>query len=137
LSAEDRKVVLVAAQEGRANAIALMAELGLDLEVVGENGERPLHWAAWYGWLETTEVLIGRGVKLDVCDSRFSAPPIGWCAHGSQFCANAAGKYGEVMTRLIAAGAPVPAGTNGSSEIMAVLKQHGLDKECGPRTSEE
>jgi hypothetical protein len=36
------------------------------------------------------------------------------------------------MTRLIAAGAPVPAGTNGSSEIMAVLKQHGLDKACGP-----
>lgn len=132
LSAEDRKVVLVAAQEGRASAIALMAELGFDLEVLGENGERPVHWATWHGWLEATEVLIGRGVKLDVCDSRFGAPPSGWCAHGSQFCANPAGKYGEVMTRLIAAGAPVPASTNGSSEIMAVLKQYGLEKGCGP-----
>jgi hypothetical protein len=35
------------------------------------------------------------------------------------------------MTRLIAAGALIPAGTNGSPEITAVLKQHGLDKACG------
>jgi ankyrin repeat protein len=134
LLAEERKVVLAAAQEGRASAIALMAELGFDLEVVGENGEHPLHWAAWHGWVEATEVLIERGVELNVCDSRFGAPPTGWCAHGSQFCANADGNYGEVMARLIAAGARVPNGTNGTSEIMAVLKQHGLDKPSGPHS---
>jgi ankyrin repeat protein len=126
LSPEDRKIVLAAAREGRAAAIGLMSELGFDLEIKGADGERPLHWAAWHGWADTVHELIVRGVELSECDSRFCAQPSGWCAHGSQFCGNAAGEYGKVMELLIAAGAQVAPDTNGSPEIMVVLKKHGI-----------
>ena len=128
LTAEDRKLVLTAAREGRAAAVSLMGELGFDLEVEGEDGERALHWAAWHGWAETVRSLVARRVELNRCDRRYGAPPSGWCAHGSQFCGNPAGEHGKALESLIAAGAFVPPDTGGSAEVMVVLKKHGLGR---------
>ena len=126
LSMKDRLIVILAAREGRAAALALMGELGFDLNISTNAGERPLHWAAWHGWADAVKTLIARGVELNARDKRFDAPPVGWCAHGSQFCANPKGEYGVVMQRLIDAGATVPKNTNGSAEVMAALKARGL-----------
>ncbi len=127
-SEEDRKMPLVAAREGRASALRALAEVGLSLDVSGESGERPLHWAAWHGWREAVAVLIERGVKLGECDRRFGAAPSGWCAHGSVFCANPKGEYAAVLEALIAAGAFVAPDTNGSAEVMSVLRRHGIGR---------
>lgn len=127
-SDEDRKMPLVAAREGRAAALRTLAEMGMSLEVSAESGERPLHWAAWHGWRQATAVLIEHQVALSECDRRFGAPPSGWCAHGSVFCANPKGEYAAVMEMLIAAGAFVAPETSGSAEVMAVLRRHGIGR---------
>ncbi len=125
LGAHDRLIALMAAREGRAEALGAIAEAGLGVDVSGEWGERPLHWAAWYGWAEAVRVLIARGVELSGCDRRFGAPPSGWCAHGSENCANPKGEYGRVMEMLIDAGAFVAPKTIGSDAVMAVLRRRG------------
>lgn len=119
---DDRALVHAAAQTGRASALRVMGHYGFDLGATDAEGATPLHVAAWHGWKEATAALIALGVPLDRCDGRFGAPPIGWCAHGSQFYRNPAGDYAAVAEALIAAGAPVPKGTQGGGEVMAVLR---------------
>ncbi len=126
LGAHDRLIALMAAREGRAEALKVIPEIGLGVDVSGEWGERPLHWAAWYGWAEAVKVLVEKGVELNVCDRRFGAPPSGWCAHGSENCGNPKGEYARVMEMLIDAGALVAPDTNGAPEVMAVLRRRGI-----------
>lgn len=128
LGAHDRLIALMAAREGRAEALKAIAEVGLGVDVSGEWGERPLHWAAWYGWADAVKVLLEKEVELDVCDRRFGAPPSGWCAHGSENCGNPKGEYARVMEMLIDAGAQVAPDTNGSPEVMGVLRRRGVVK---------
>lgn len=126
LSEDDGRIALIAAREGRAAALEVMGDVGMNLDVSGAEGERPLHWAAWHGWAESVRRLIERGVELSVCDRRFGAPPSGWCAHGSEACRNVKGEYARVMEMLIAARAFVAPDTEGSPEVMAVLRRHGV-----------
>jgi ankyrin repeat protein len=105
-----------------------MARVGFDLNLTDEDGATPLHWAAWHGQADAVRVLLTHGVKKDVNDRRFGAPPIGWCAHGSVYCRNEAGRYGEIAEALIQAGVVVPPGTEGSPEVNVVLKKHGITR---------
>ena len=59
-------LVADAAGAGRLEAVALMADLGFDLEE-GDFGA-PLHMAAVHGRLEMCELLVGRGVDVSVTD---------------------------------------------------------------------
>lgn len=125
LTPDDQRVVHEAAKRELPEALALMADLGLDLAVTAEhNGETALHLAAWHGQAKAVASLIRVGVPLDVHDTRFDAPPIGWCAHGSQFCRDPDGDYPAVATQLIMAGAVVPPQIDGSPEVMAVIRRH-------------
>ncbi len=136
LSDDDRKIVLMAARDGRAKTLALLGELGFDLDLPDTDGERPLHWAAWMGWPEATRVLIEARVDLNKCDRRFHAPPSGWCAHGSQNSGNPAGQHAEVMKLLAAANAEIPTHTVGSPDVMAVLEEAGkIPRKPRPRLS--
>ena len=128
LGAHDRLIALMAAREGRAEALKAIAEVGLGVDVSGEWGEQPLHWASWYGWAEAVRALLERGVELNGCDRRFGATPTGWCAHGSENCGNPKGEYARVMEMLIDAGALVAPDTNGSAEVMALLRRRGVVK---------
>jgi len=126
LGAHDRLIALMAAREGRAEALKVIAEIGLGVDVSGEWGERPLHWASWYGWAEAVKVLLENGVELNVSDRRFGAPPTGWCAHGSENCGNPKGEYARVMEMLIEAGAWVAPDTKGALAVTAVLRRRGI-----------
>lgn len=125
LTLEQKRAVLEPAKRGQLAVLTLMGNLGLDLAVKGEGGETPLHHACWYGRTDTAIWLIRHGVPLDEPDRNFGAPPVGWCAHGSQFCRNPRGDYPAIMEALIQAGAPVPKDTKASPEVMAVLRRHG------------
>jgi ankyrin repeat protein len=128
LSPEDRKMPILAAKRGRAGALAALAHLGFDVAIAGDWSEHPLHWAAWHGWADAVRALIGEGVELSVCDRRFGAAPSGWCAHGSEHCANPKGEYARAMEMLIDAGAFVAPDTEGSAEVMAVLRRRGIGR---------
>jgi len=124
LNEAERRSVLDAAGEGRADALLLMKEAVMDLAVEGPHGETPLHIAAWRGHREAVGVLIAAGAALDKADRMFTAPPFGWCAHGSMHCPQkGGGDYAGVATALIEAGATVPKGTEASREVMAVIRR--------------
>jgi ankyrin repeat protein len=125
LSDLDRLILHEAAQSGRAAALQLMGELGFNLGEADGDRVTPLHWAAWHGWPEAVRALVRAGVPLDPLDKSFNAPPMGWCAHGSQFGNNPRGDYAAVAEILVEAGAKVPPGTTASPAVMAVLKKHG------------
>jgi len=124
LEKDERQLPHHAARAGRAAALELMEKLGFDLNVVSDEGERPLHWAAWHGQAAAVKVLISAGVEIDACDPHFHAPPIGWCHHGSTNCRNPSGDYAAVMEALIQAGATVPANDDASPEVVAVMKRY-------------
>ncbi len=126
LQPHDRFLVEVAARENRADALALMSEVGIDVTSPLHEGATPLHWAAWHGRADATRTLLRAGADKDACDERFKAPPIGWCAHGSQNAGNHAANYAGVAEALISAGAFVPPNTEGNPEVMAVLRKHGF-----------
>jgi len=125
LGKTDALLVHETAREGRAAALQLMAELGFDLRIKGNNGETALHWACWHGQAEAVRALVSNGADLDARESQFKAPPIGWLAHGSQHCRNPAGDYPLAAEILLKGGAEVPAGITASVEVMAVLKRFG------------
>jgi ankyrin repeat protein len=119
---EDQLAVHQAAREGPAEALALMHELGFDLNVAGDHGETALHLAAWNGRLASVKMLLLGGAVVDAVESQYQATPLGWCAHGSLNCLHPSGDYGACAAALLAAGATVPDDLQGSPEVEAVVK---------------
>jgi ankyrin repeat protein len=105
LAAEDRHAFALAAEEGRAASVELMAELGFDLGWEGSWGGTPLHHAAWHGNPELVRLLLALGAPVNVRDSQFGSSPLGWAAHGSTNCRHADDDYVEVAGLLLDAGA--------------------------------
>lgn len=125
LTPGERRIVHEAAKCELPDAIALMARLGFDLGITSEhNGETALHLAAWYGQAGAAAMLLQAGAPLHVHDSRFDAPPVGWCEHGSLYCKNPDGDYPAVADLLYTAGARIPEGIVASPEVMAVVRKH-------------
>ena len=120
-------MLLRLAKEDNAAAIALIAELGFDVDQPAEHGERPLHWAAWHGRLAAAKALIKSSADLNKPESHYHAPPLGWCAHGSLNCCAVGGNYVGVAEALAAAGAkytkPVE-DADAAPEVVAVIRRY-------------
>ena len=95
---------------GHIDVVRFLIDRGID---VGERhrGETPLHVAAGGGHLEIVMLLLARGAPLEVQDEVWDGTPLGWALFGWGNEPDAAqrGRYYEVVDRLIAAGAHVPA----------------------------
>ena len=93
---EERPALVVEAAEGRrGEALALLAELGFDLDaqldaelnarlVLGVSGGTALHWAAWRGDLDLAQRLLDLGADPGVRDTKFAMTPLEWAGHASQ-----------------------------------------------------
>ena len=71
-----------AAKRDRPDAIALLLDLGVPLEVSDRSGSRALHHAAASNALRAAAYLIERGAEVDPRETAWDATPIGWAAHG-------------------------------------------------------
>ena len=95
---------------GHIDVVTFLLDRGID---VGERhrGETPLHVAAGGGHLAIVVLLLARGAPLEVQDEVWDGTPLGWALFGWGNEPDAAkrGRYYEVVDRLIAAGAHVPA----------------------------
>jgi ankyrin repeat protein len=78
------RALFEAARRDRADVIALLVDLGVDLEVQDATGKRALHEAAAHGALRAAQCLIERGAEIDARERNYDAPPIGWAAHGDR-----------------------------------------------------
>jgi Ankyrin repeats (many copies) len=81
-------LVVWAAANGRADAVALLAELGFDLSVRSRSDvpvempwETALHKAAETGDLALARLLLDLGADPNVRDGRFNGTPLGWARH--------------------------------------------------------
>ena len=84
-------LIMRAAVAGRLDSIALLAELGFDLNAFGRQDapidqpwETPLHHAAGEGDLAMARLLLSLGANPDVRDARYDATPAGWARHFGQ-----------------------------------------------------
>ena len=127
LDASDRERIAIAARNDRLKAVSLMLKAGWPVDVRGQHGGTPLHWAAWNGNAAMVQALLDRGAPLDIVDHDFEATPLGWAIYGSVHgWKSRTGDYGGAVERLLSAGAgPVPAAesTQASDAVLAVLRR--------------
>jgi ankyrin repeat protein len=104
LNAEDRGLLVQAANEENLATVDALIDLGFDLAWESEWGGTPLHHAAWNGRLAMVEHLLAKGAPVNIRDHRFGSSPLAWAAHGSRNCRRADEDYLAVIDRLLAAG---------------------------------
>jgi uncharacterized protein len=96
-----------------------LVEAGARPDLRGIFGETALHWAAFLGEDRLAEKLIA-GADLDLRDTRYDSPPLGWAVHGRYNPpAGNKGNQPEVAALLVAAGARVDPEWLESSRVRA------------------
>ena len=96
---------------GRTDVVDFFLERGLevDAQLTGHGeGHTGLHVAAFHGHVDVVNALLRRGARVDVIDKTWGTPPLVWALTGwSKEPAIGAGRYHQVVARLVAAGASV------------------------------
>lgn len=90
---------VLAALNGKAEALATLLDLGVDLNAPSPDlfsHATPVHHAVWSGSLEAVKVLVEAGAALDRRDTVYGGAPLGWAEHG---------KHAEIATYLREKGA--------------------------------
>lgn len=141
---EDKSALPLAAEQGREDAVRLMAALGFDLAWEGGGGATALHTAAWWGRPEMARLLLDLGAPIDVRDSTFGSSPVGWAAHGSRHCRTADDDYCAVVDLLLDAGPDRAASLNrwgeppegmASRRVAALLRRRGFSPAVAGRAA--
>lgn len=73
-----------AARRDRPDAIALLLDLGVPLEVQDATGKRALHEAAYANAVHAAAFLVERGAEIDPRESIYGGTPMGWASHGDR-----------------------------------------------------
>jgi ankyrin repeat protein len=76
-----RVAIFEAAKHDRADAIALMLDLGVSIELENRRKVRALHEAAGRNALRAATLLVERGAEIDPKDAVHDNTPLGWAAH--------------------------------------------------------
>jgi len=106
-SAGDRQIALAAAAlYGKAEALAMLIDLGVDLNAYSPDGfhshATALHHAVWSGSLDAVKVLVEAGAELGTKDKIYQGTPLGW----AEYCQNEherdgfAKRYAEIAAYL-------------------------------------
>ena len=117
-SEADARSITDAAQAGKTETVRLLLKAGFDPCTPGMDSGSALHVACWFGYVEIVDLLVDH-VPLNLKDSNHGSPPLGWAAHGSQWCNNPKGDYVAVVEALLGAGADLnsPANSGGTTMI--------------------
>ncbi len=124
LSGVERRKLADAAQDRNIDAVRLMLEAGWPVDARGQHGGTALHWAAWHGQTEMVRLILRFHPPLEMEDSDFGGPPLGWAIHASTNGWNPeGGDYAATVTTLLEAGAKPPATPFGAPAVQAVLRE--------------
>jgi ankyrin repeat protein len=77
----DPAPMLTAARQGRADVVALLLELGMDVDVSDEIEQRGLQVAVAGGSLEVVKLLVAHGADIDRPTTSFGGGAMGYAAH--------------------------------------------------------
>ena len=72
--------MLIAALQGRADVVALLLELGMDVDIADETKQRGLHNAVAGGSIDVVKLLVAHGADIDRPTTRFGGA-MGFAAH--------------------------------------------------------
>jgi len=109
LTPADRSRLAHAAQSNNTEAVRMMLAAGWPVDVRGQHGGTPLHWAAFHGNARMAEIILGYHPPLEWVDTDYRGTPLGWAIHGSEqgwHCRT--GNYPGTVEALLQAGAKVP-----------------------------
>jgi ankyrin repeat protein len=121
----DRRQIAHAARNNATAVVERMLACGLPVDVGGQHGATPLHWAAFHGNVEMARELLSHRAPLEIRDADYNGTPLAWAIHGSESgWYTQTGDHAGVVAALIAAGATVPATTGGSERVQATLHQY-------------
>ncbi len=70
------KALFAAARADRADAVAMLLDLGVPIEVEDQSKQRALHVAAWADAPDVARLLIERGAEIDPVESNWSNTPL-------------------------------------------------------------
>jgi ankyrin repeat protein len=128
LSGEERRKLVVAAQNNNAKAVELMLSAGWPVDVKGDHGGAALHWAAWHGNAEMVREILKYHPALEARSDQFDLTPLGWALHGSENGWHKdTGDYAGTVDALLAAGAKAPVLTDdleASAPVRGVLRRY-------------
>ena len=106
-----------------------MLAAGWPVDVRGQHGGMPLHWAAFHGNAEMAQVILQYHPPLESTDTDFHATPLGWAIHGSEhgwYCRT--GNYAATVEALLQAGATPPAKLEGTDAVKNAFRQSNSKK---------
>jgi ankyrin repeat protein len=131
LGDQERGRLAIAAQDENMEGVRLMLEAGWPVNVRGQHGATPLHWAAWHGNGNIVRDLLQHHPTLDVADEEFGGTPASWAIYGSVHGWHPKrGDYARTVEMLLDAGATPPPGVRAdvamSDAVREVLRQRGL-----------
>src|SRR5262245_3792370 len=72
--------MLIAARQGRADVVALLLELGMDVDIADETQQRGLHNAVAGGSIEVVKLLVAHGADIDRPTTQYGGA-MGFAAH--------------------------------------------------------
>jgi len=116
------------AMDRNIKGVRLLLEMGCPPDAAGSDGVTALHWAAFHGDVELTQLLLKAGAPIDIVERSFNARPLGWATHGSLHGWYAkSGDYTGVVKLLLDAGA-VPQSalkdSDASPAVMQILRNY-------------
>jgi ankyrin repeat protein len=125
LSDDDRRKLPRAAESNNTEAVRLMLAAGWPVDVRGGHGATALHWAAFHGNVEATNLILGYGPPLEMEDTDFHGTPLEWAMHGSEHGWDPqSGDYVGVADTLAKAGAVIPEKVGGTQALREALGKH-------------
>lgn len=116
-----------AARNNQTDAVRLLLEAGWPARTLGQQGETPLHWAAFHGNAAMTRALLQHGPDLEACEPHHDGTPLRWAIFGSEHgWHRETGDYPTVVSLLLQAGARPPETATGTPQVRAILRQAGV-----------
>jgi hypothetical protein len=103
-TARDKQIGLVlAALNGKAEALARLIELGVDLNAYSTDiyeHATALHHAVWSGSLDAVKVLVEAGAERGTRDKAHQSTPLGWAEYGAKGSDERAKRYAAIAAYL-------------------------------------
>jgi ankyrin repeat protein len=121
LSPEEQAILPQAAWERQIGRVRLMLELGFDVDATGVHHSSALDRAAFHGFDDVIELVLGYGPSLTI-RNEFGGTPFGACLYGSTNSWRKDGNFPRCVQLLVAAGAEIPEQVHASPEVLEVLE---------------
>jgi len=114
---------------GNTAGVRLLLEAGWPADVLMDNHQTALHFAAWHGNVAVVHMLLARNVPLNIEEDEHHGTPLGWALHGSlNSWKRNEGDYPAVVRALLAAGAHIPNPPNhkleATPEVLKIIREH-------------